>query len=264
MHVFTVHHLRPGGGLRGAYRRWATKNGLRCAALVIANSQWTAAHLKVDSNRLLVSYEGLQPDLFRADGPVDSSLPPGSYLLWASNFYPYKRAELTLAAYARLASSLRSKFPLVLVGGDWNGGRTRANQVAQRLGLDRDVRFLGWVADDALPNLYRGARAHILSTAEETFGRSVLEAMACGCPCVLQDLSILREVTAGSAMFVDFRDSGSAGAALEAICTDDALAARLRASGLQRAQEFSFARLAHERVTAILRILGRSSADQSG
>jgi glycosyltransferase involved in cell wall biosynthesis/ADP-heptose:LPS heptosyltransferase len=256
MHVFTVHHLRPGGGLRAAYRRWATKNGLRRASLVIANSQWTAGQLSVNSSRLLVSYEGLQPEFFRADGPTDPSLPAGSYLLWASNFYPYKRAELSLGAYARLPADLRSKFPLMLVGGDWKGGRIRAEETARQLGLSRDVRFLGWVADATLPGLYRGARAHILSTAEETFGRTVLEAMACGCPCILQDLPVLREVTAGSAVFVDFNDLDAAGAALKTICTDDTLVERLRAAGVERARQFSFARLAVERVEAILRMLG--------
>lgn len=257
IHIFTIHHLRPGGGLRGAYRRWATKNGVQCAALVVTNSQWTASHLAVEPDRLLVSYEGIQPEVFRPDGPSGLAGLPTSYLLWASNFYPYKRAELSLAAYARLPSGLRAKFPLVLVGGDWNGGLARAQETAKRLGVTRDVRFLGWVEDAALPALYRGARAHVLSTAEETFGRSVLEAMACGCPCVLQDLSVLREVTSDWALFVDFKDSGAAGAALEAICTDDSLATRLRAGGLKRAREFSFARLAGERVEAILRVLGR-------
>jgi heptosyltransferase-2 len=255
MHVFTVHHLRPGGGLRAAYRRWATRNGLRSASLVIANSKWTASQLAVEPGRLLVSYEGLDRELFRPDGPVDSSI-AGPYLLWASNFYPYKRAELALAAYAQLTPKLRLHFPLVLVGGDWNGGRTRAEETARLLGISENVRFLGWVADGALPRLYRGARAHLLSTAEETFGRTVLESMACGCPCVLQDLSVLREVTGGSAIFVNFKAAEAAGAALHAICTDDDLALRLRASGLERAREFSFERLAHERVEAVLRMLG--------
>jgi hypothetical protein len=73
---------------------------------------------------------------------------------------------------------------------------------------------------------------------------------------VLQDLPVLREVTGGAAQFTDFADTPAAAAALTAVCVDDALVARLRAEGLQRAGEFSFARLARERVEAILRVLG--------
>jgi glycosyltransferase involved in cell wall biosynthesis len=95
----------------------------------------------------------------------------------------------------------------------------------------------------------------VLASGEETFGRSVTEAMACGCPCLLQDLPVLREVAGGAALFCDFAGSSAAGAALEKICTDDALAARLRADGLRRAMDFSFEKLARERVAAILGVL---------
>jgi alpha-1,3-rhamnosyl/mannosyltransferase len=204
---------------------------------------------------MIVSPEGLNHDVFRPDGPAGGEGLPPRYLLWAANFYPYKRAELALAAYARLAPELRTKFPLVLVGGDWNGGRARAETKAKELGVAADTRFLGWIDDAALPALYRGARALVLPTAEETFGKSVTEAMACGCSCVLQDLPVLREVAGGAAVFVDFTDSVSAGAVLQRICMEDSLAAELRAAGLKRAAEFSYARLARERVAAILETL---------
>ncbi len=204
---------------------------------------------------MIVSPEGLDHEVFRPAGRAGGEGLPPHNLLWAANFYPYKRAGLALAAYAQLATELRAQFPLVLVGGDWEGGRARAETRAQQLGVATDTRFLGWVNDAALPALYRGARAHVLPTAEETFGKSVTEAMACGCPCVLQDLPVLREVAEGAALFVDFADPTAAGEALRRICTDDGLATELRAVGLKRAAEFSYARLARERVRAILEML---------
>lgn len=255
MHVFSLHHRRPGGGLGAAYRRWAVARGLRSAALVIVNSQWTASQLGPTGTRVLVSHEGVQRERFTAVGPSGGENAPPTYLLWVSNFYTYKRVELALAVYARLTPDLRKKFPLVLVGGDWENGLARAQAVARSLGVEGDVRWLGWVDDAVLPALYRGARAHVLSTSEETFGRSVTEAMACGCPCVLQDLPVLREVAGEAAVYVDFADAAAAGEALRRICTDEVLAARLRTEGLRRAEAFSFERLARERMTAILEVL---------
>jgi len=210
-----------------------------------------------------VSPEGIDHGQFRQGSVEAPELPaswPREYILWVSNFYAYKRAPLAIAAYARLAPEVLRRFPLVLVGGDWHGGRAEAEAAARRAGVAGNLVFAGWVDDALLPAVYRGARAHLLPTAEETFGRSVAEAMACGCPCLLQDLPVLREVAGEAADYVDFAAPAAAAAALARLCTDDAHAAARRAAGLARAQTFSFARLARERVTAIREMLasGRS------
>ncbi len=257
MHVFSLHHRRS-GGFGALYRRWASARGLRRASLVIVNSQWTAAQLGVIAAPVLVSPEGVAHERFQPDGRRGADgLPPG-YLLWVSNFYRYKRAGLAVAAYARLPAELRRRFPLVMAGGDWEGGLERARQTAETLGVGADVIFPGWLPDAALPGLYRGARAHLLPTAEETFGRSVAEAMACGCPCVLQNLPVLREVAGEAALFVDFTDVAAAAAMLRSVCVDDALVAKLGELGRMRAQRFRFDVLARERVGEILRVLGKA------
>lgn len=282
MHLFSLHFLGGGGGLRGIYRRRAIHQGLRRAALVIVNSRWSAdqlyqnGHYTGPRDRLLISPEGLQHDRFfpptsraasandatganaktdvdAVDAEARAALGlPERYLLWSSNFYPYKRAGLALAAYAAIAPELRREFPLVLVGGDWEGGLEEARREAERLGLGESAKFLGWIEDRWLPACYRGATAHLLSTSEETFGRSVLEAIGCGCACVLQDLPVLREVAGAAAKYVDFSDANAAARAIEEVCRDEAQRARMREAGLAWAQHFSFERLARERVEAIL------------
>ncbi len=252
MHLFSLHHRRERGP-RAWYRARVVARGLRRAALVIVNSQWTARQLAGARAPVLVSHEGLQHERFTPAGPRGGAEFPPEYLLWVGNFYRYKRAELALAAYARLEAEWRARFPLVLVGGDWEGGRARAEAAARRHGLapGREVRFVGWVSDAALPAAYRGARAHLLPSAEETFGRSVAEAMGCGCACVLQDLPVLREVAGEAALFVDFADADGAAAVLAQLCRDDALVQRLSAAGAREARRFSFPRLAGERIDAI-------------
>jgi glycosyltransferase involved in cell wall biosynthesis len=257
MHVVAVGG--PGDGIRSAYRRWAVARGLRRAALVIANSTWAASRLGPAAGRVIVSPEGLRHDLFGPAGPRGAPGAPPRYILWASNLYPYKRAELALAAYAGLSRDRRAELPLVVAGGDWAGGRARAQAAAARLGIEGSVRFLGWVDDAALPALFRGAHAHVLSTARESFGRGVLEAMACGCPSVLQDLPVLREVAGESALYVDYADARAAAAALERICADTGLRSRLSAAGIERSGQFGFERLARERVGAILAGLGEAA-----
>jgi hypothetical protein len=260
MQVFAFGDRAATDPIRRAYRNWALSRGLRDASLVIANSAWTRSRLGPAGAAALVSPEGLQHARFRPDGPRGLAGLPPRYLLWASNFYPYKRADRALAAYATLSEERRAQFPLVLAGGEWGEGRSRAQAKARSLGIERDVRFLGWVEDADLPALCRGAQAYVLSTALESFGRGALETMACGCPGVLQDLPVLREVAGEAALYVDYDDVPAAGASLEAICSDGALRSRLAEAGLARAGTFSFERLARERVGALLERLGRGAS----
>jgi hypothetical protein len=122
---------------------------------------------------------------------------------------------------------------------------------ARMLGIEQDVLFPGWVDDSMIAPLYRHAAAFCLPSREETFGRSVIEAMACGTPCIVNDIPIMHEVTAGHALIIDYHDPAAVSLALQKLIADDQLINRLRADGIARAQEFTFEKLATERVTAI-------------
>ena len=270
MHLFSLQHLdrtNRSGLARRLYRRFVVDRGVRTAEGIVTNSQFAARQiLQVFPGcreRLTVSYEGLQHEQFQPDATPGEAgfiaeklgLLPG-YLLWVSNFYPYKQSDLLLAAYARLDPALRARHPLVMVGGDWEGGKQTARAEAAALGIEGDVRFPGWVEDAWLAPLYRQARGFALASREETFGRCVAEAMACGTPCVVNDIPIMHEVTGEHALVVDFRDTARAAEALRALLTDDAQHARLRAGGIAWTERFSFDKLSTERIEAIKHALG--------
>lgn len=269
-HVVTLHHADRAnrtGWLRSQYRGLELRKLLDGARLVITNSDVAARELtRMQSSvqdRLLVSPEGVQHELFHtaaAPGEVEAiadrySLHPG-YVLWVSNFYPYKQVDLFLKAYAGLSKAEREQHPVALVGGDWQGSRGRAERLAESLGIAQNVHFLGWVPDEWLAPLYRHAAFHTLASRAETFGRTVVEAMACGTLCVVNEIAIMREVTAGHAIFTDFAATGSATASLRQAFGQTNSNSELRKKGIERARQFSMRRLALERVTAIVERFG--------
>jgi alpha-1,3-rhamnosyl/mannosyltransferase len=269
MHVFSLQHLDPRnkvGFAREIYRRWLTKFRWPRADLVLTNSKFAAAQILAVypglHDRLVQSYEGLQHEQFNLATPADEAarlerefgVKPG-YLLWISNFYPYKQAELLIAAYAQLPESVRAAHPLVMVGADWEGALERAKEQVRALRLERDVKFFGWIEDRWLAPLYRQALAFCLPSREETFGRCVIEAMACGTPAIVNDIPIMREVTAGHAAVIDFKQTAAVRDGLQRLAADSAWRETLRAGGLRRAQDFTFEKLAGERIGAIQRML---------
>ena len=269
MHMLSLQHLDRSnkvGALRQRYRTWMANRGFRKADAILTNSQAARSQILAAhpgcAERLSISYEGLQHERFhpRAEpGEVaalekEFGLKPG-FLLWVSNFYPYKQAELLLEGYARLSAEDRKTMPLIMVGGGWEGGADSAAGKARLLGIAGDVRFLGWIDDRWLPALYRQARIFTLPSREETFGRCVLEAMACGTPCVVNDIPIMHEVTDGHAAIVDFHNAAAVVAALARLMPDGGERDTLRAHGIRRSGDFSFEKLARERVEIIRRVI---------
>ncbi len=279
MHLLTLHHLSASnqiGGLRSWYRNWASRHGLRQASLVITNTRFACDQILAvgapAAPKLLQSYEGIDHRDFHPRGSAEErdllqerfGL-AGPYFFWCSNFYPYKQAELLMEAWCALPWALRERMPLVMVGGGaWGESKEKSLAIAERCGASSQVRMLGWVHDHEVPLLFRHAAVFVHPSREETFGRSVLEAMASGVPCVVQGIPVMKEVTAGHALLVDFGDRAAATAALQQAVEDGALRERLVAGGLARAAEFSFERLTVERIEALRRQLGLRPGEHAG
>jgi len=99
-------------------------------------------------------------------------------LMHVSNFRPVKRIADVVAIYARVAREIPSVLVMVGDGPD----RVLAESEARRLGVERDVHFLGKI--DAVAPLLAEADLFLLPTQSESFGLSALEALASGVPVV--------------------------------------------------------------------------------
>ena len=132
---------------------------------------------------------------------------------------------------------------LAVVGGD-RGGQAEVVEAAARCGLGARLRLLGHVGEDALPDLYSGARALAFPSLYEGFGLPALEAMACGAAVVASRTTGLGEAVGDAALTVDPTSVDELAEALSRVLGDEALRARLIAAGLARAAEFTWGRAA--------------------
>ncbi len=80
-----------------------------------------------------------------------------------------------------LLSELREKVPAIryLIAGTGDD-RERLEGLAREQGVEDLVRFLGYVDDNDLPDLYRAADLYVMPSHGEGFGIAFVEAMACG------------------------------------------------------------------------------------
>lgn len=118
------------------------------------------------------------------------------------------------------------------------------------------IRYLGYVDNDALTDLYRGAAFLLYPSFYEASGLPLSEAMTFGCPVVVSDLPVMHERCGDAALYCDPRDVPSIVAAALRIVDDPLLAADLAARGRARAADFTWLRQAEIILGAVMQNLG--------
>jgi len=216
----TIHDLVP---LR--FPEWTTprtrsmhgakyRNAAASCHLLFCNSEFTAREVEsllgVGRERLRVARPGVDP-VYRAEGErADLGRP---YVLTVATLEPRKNLGTLVGAYATLQQSVAKSglldggLALAVAGGEGWGEQP----LLDRPGIVR----LGFVDDPRLAELYRGAEAFVFPSRFEGFGIPVLEAMACGAPCVVSSHPSLDEACGDAAVRVDPDDPAAIAAGIE-------------------------------------------------
>jgi L-malate glycosyltransferase len=109
-------------------------------------------------------------------------------IIHVSNFRPVKRVQDVVKTFAKIAEAMPAKLLLVGDGPEV----TAVCKLVKKLGLTDSVLFLG--KQDNLEELYSMSDLMLLLSEKESFGLVVLEAMACGVPCIGTNVGGLPEV----------------------------------------------------------------------
>lgn len=227
-----------------AFRTWycfACGAAAQRADIVVCFTNYVRVKLQdllgIPTDRIRVIQQG--PGLLGLDKPLEGPRPEAPakpYFLCVGSLQPHKNLAGVLAAW-EVFRQQHGCFSLKVVG------RAQKNFASLGLNLSRlppNVEFTGYLSDQELIRLYRGATGCIYPSIEEGFGLPVVESFYCGCPVITSNRSCLPEVAGNAALLVNPHNTEAIANAMAVLALDSGKAEELRAKGFERATFFTW------------------------
>jgi glycosyltransferase involved in cell wall biosynthesis len=247
--VITVHDIAPleyPEGYSPAFRQWYEFQWRRLLPRVRAiitvsefNKRRLVERLGLASEAIHVTHLGVDHSYFFPRGAAEVAAVrrkhnlPDKFVLFVGSLSARKNIRRLMAAWREVRDP---DAHLVLAGGVGSIGLAGGElpDVPPR------TIVIGRVADDDLPALFTAATLFAYPSVYEGFGLPPLEAMACGTPCLVSNLTSIPEVAGPAAREIDAHDVPGMARALDELLGDASLLARMRAAGLSHVKRFTW------------------------
>lgn len=171
-------------------------------------------------------------DKFNAASTSKISYVKDDFFLFVGSIDPRKNINLIIDFFSKPANA---NHKLVIVGAKIKS----FNEV--NFTIPTNVTVLDKCDDNDLADLYRRAKAMINPSFYEGFGIPVVEAMASGCPLILSDLEVYREIAENGAFYFDPYSLASLEAAVKAFLqAEENQVHALIDQNMERSRKFSW------------------------
>jgi len=162
------------------------------------------------------------------------------YLLFVGTLQPRKNIVGLINAYKLIMQKAKyGPLNLVIIGKKgWL--YEEIFSTVSNLQIEDKVHFLDFVPENDLAAFYRNAACFVLPSFYEGFGIPVIEAMACGCPTIVSNVSSLPEIGGDATICVDPYEIESMASGIESVLGKKDLRRSLIEKGLLRVKRFSW------------------------
>jgi glycosyltransferase involved in cell wall biosynthesis len=210
------------GRLKRPLKGWVERRGLRDAAAVIATTEELRVMASRFSSRVELIPNGVDTQRFAPVEPAPHGRPR---ILYVGRLSPEKdpKAIVTATHFAAVGA-----IDIMVGSGPL---RDELEALARQLGVE--IQLPGVVEQPKLPAVYVSADVFVLASITEGHPKVLLEAMACGLPCIASDCAGNRSlITDGeTGLLFDRRRPEELAERLRQVLNDPALAARLGKAG---------------------------------
>lgn len=167
---------------------------------------------------------------------------PEKFILFVGNIEPRKNLETLIEAF-RIFKEEFKDYKLLIVG-EGVLGFDKIKSKIEKMKLQEDVIFTGYVGNEELPIIYRLSSIFVFPSIEEGFGLPLLEAMACSVPVVASGISSIPEVAEDCAIYFSPQFPEEIAEKLRLVLQNETLRTELIRKGRKRVEDFSWLKCA--------------------
>jgi len=203
-------------------------------------------YYNLSEDKIIINHNGFNSSIYSDDDKSDKK--NGSnlvgvnkkYLLYVARIeHPGKNHLNLIKAYEKLSEVTKTEYDLVFAGSTWNDG-----EIVKEYGensKDRErIKFLGFVKDEDMPDLYKNASLYVFPSFYEGFGIPMLEAMSSGVPVICSNTSSLPEVGGDAVFTFDPNDPEEIKEKIELVLNSEQISNDMKIKGKARVKEFSW------------------------
>jgi len=115
-----------------------------------------------------------------------------------------------------------------------------------------NIKFLGYISDKDLISYYKKASLFVYPSLYEGFGIPPIEAMSCGCPVLVSDIPVIREVCGDAAFYCNPYDYADIAAKMKQILSDKKNVINKINKGFEQIKQYNWEKSA-QKVLALIK-----------
>jgi len=209
------------------------------------------SYFGIDEQKISVIYGGISerfnPQKFKIKNQEEK------YILGVSSIAYHKNFIKLIEAFFYLKTK---NIKLYIVGGiNEKIFSKNSAKFLNHIKNNENIKFLGRVHEDTLIQLYSNALCFVYPSLYEGFGLPPLEAQACGCPVVISDIPVFKEIYEDSALYFNPLDPQDIANKIEEIINNNYLRDTLIEKGFKNSKKYRWENSAKQFLSVLEKVI---------
>ncbi len=209
-------------------------------------------YYNIDTSKIKIVYNAFPKSL--QNTKISNINLPDKYILTVCSFEPRKNLISLIEAFKKI----KNRKLFLIIAGKFNTKVFNKSYSLYNYSNNDNIIIIENPNDCDLVKLYTNAISFVYIPHYEGFGLPIIEAMSFGCPCIISDIEVFKEIFGEAAFYVDQNNIDKIKETIEKMIANKEFRQRFIKLGLQIEKQYSF----YESAKIITKITGKINTNE--